>query len=75
VTNIIIAKNREMNQTIAFFLSSCMKLSNYGCVYKWQSMCGLHHKRVILDLKLRGQKVGVHHKMVFSVYVIVGGEK
>jgi hypothetical protein len=42
---------------------------------KWQSMCALHHNSVILDLKLRGQEVGVHHKMVFSAYVIVGGKK
>jgi hypothetical protein len=34
-----------MNKTIAFFLLSCMKLSNYGCVYKWQSMCILDQKR------------------------------
>jgi hypothetical protein len=38
-------------------------------------MCVLHHKRVILDLKLRGQEVGVHHKRVFSAYVIVEKKK
>jgi hypothetical protein len=42
---------------------------------EWQSMYALHHNRVILGLKLRGQGVSVHQKWVFSAYVIVGEKK
>jgi len=75
VTNIIIAKNCFV-KWIKLLLSFSHLVWNFqimdvctsgkACVFfvtieKWQSMCSLHHKRVILSLKLRGQGVGVHH--------------
>lgn len=89
VTNLIIAKNRFMkwikllltfSHLVWNFQFMEMCTSGKACAFfiiieKWQSMCALHHKWVILGLKLRGQGVGVHHKRVFSAYVIVGGKK